>query len=49
MIADRIQADNIYTKLERVTQNGLRIDYSRDADSILSRLDMLRDRMQGGR
>lgn len=49
MITDRIQADSIYTKLERENNNGMRIDYSQNADSTLSRLDIMRDRMQGGR
>ncbi|ALS24621.1 hypothetical protein [Paenibacillus naphthalenovorans] len=49
MIADRMQADNIYTKLERDNDNRMRIDYSQQADSILSRLDSMRNRLQGGR
>lgn len=49
MIADRIHAGSIYTKLERENNNGMRIDYNQNADSTLSRLDIMRDRMQGGR
>jgi len=45
---DRIQADNIYTRLERVYDNGMRIDYSESAESIFARLDAMRNRMQGG-
>lgn len=45
---DRTRADNIFTRLERVHNNGMRIDYSQSADSIFSRLDAMRNRMQGG-
>ena len=45
---DRIQADNIYTRLERVYDNGMRIDYSESAERIFARLDAMRNRMQGG-
>lgn len=45
---DRIQADNIYTRLERVHDNGMRIDYSEPAERIFARLDAMRNRMQGG-
>ena len=45
---DRIQADDIYTRLERVHDNGMRIDYSEPAESIFARLDAMRNRMQGG-
>lgn len=47
MSADRLQADAIYNKVERVNNNGLRIDYSRSAEDILSRLDNLQDRLKG--
>lgn len=47
MSADRLQADAIYNKVERVNNNGLRIDYSRSAEDILSRIDNLQDRMKG--
>ena len=45
---DRIQADNIYTRLEQVHDNGMRIDYSEPAERIFARLDAMRNRMQGG-
>lgn len=48
MSADRMQADTIYNRVERDSNNGMRIDYSQHADSILSRFDSLRDRMKGG-
>jgi hypothetical protein len=44
---DRIRADNIYTRLERVYDNGMRIDYSEPAEHIFARLDAMRNRMQG--
>ncbi|MGN7384086.1 hypothetical protein [Paenibacillus sp. SAFN-117] len=49
MSADRIQADAIYNKVERVKGNGLQIDYSESAEDILSRLVNLQSRMKGGR
>lgn len=48
MSDDRLQADAIYNKVERVNSNGLQIDYSHFAEDILSRLDRLQDRMKGG-
>jgi len=45
---DRIQADDIYTRLEQVHDNGMRIDYSEPAERIFARLDAMRNRMQGG-
>ena len=48
MIDDRIQADDIFNRLERVHDNGMRIDYSQSAEDIFARLDAIRARMQGG-
>lgn len=49
MSTDRMQADAIYNKVERVNHNGTKIDYSQPAEDILSRLDRMRAQMKGGR
>jgi hypothetical protein len=47
MVTDRNRADEVYTKLEKKHDNGLRIDYSKSAADILAECDALQNKLRG--